>query len=129
MPVQLGYGFIRWFHRPAVRTLCTTESLKQELLDWGLRDLVVWSRTDTFGLVMLEALACGTPVAAFPVTGPRDVVQQGVTGWLDEDLDVAVRKALGVRREDCRKFAVANGWPKIAGTLAANLASIDWQRS
>ena len=76
----------------------------------------------------LEALACGTPIAAYPVTGPRDVVEQGVTGWLDEDLDVAVRKALGVRREDCRKFAVANGWPKIAGTLADNLASIDWQR-
>ena len=85
------------------------------------------SRTDTFGLVMLEALACGTPVAAYPVTGPKDVVRQGVTGWLDEDLDLAVRRAQGVRREDCRAYAVANGWPKIARTLADNLALVDWR--
>lgn len=267
LPLRLGYAFIRWFHRPAERTLCTTASFKQELLGWGLRDLVVWSRgvdtdrfrpatvrpdkerfglerpgverpganggalsgngeasssgggapsdggevlsgggdvsvrrrprllyvgriaveknvaafldldldaekvmigdgpqraelqaryphaqwlgyrkgqplvdeyaaadafvfpsrTDTFGLVMLEALACGTPVAAYPVTGPKDVVRQGVTGWLDEDLKVAVRKALQVSREDCRAYAVANGWPAIAGRLADNLAVFDWQ--
>ncbi|MCY4563866.1 MAG: glycosyltransferase family 1 protein [Gammaproteobacteria bacterium] len=241
LPLSMGYAFIRWFHRPAQRTLCTTESLKQELLGWGLRNLVVWSRgvdtdrfrpapdrlgaaalqpraasdrpgdnganggsssgrrprllyvgriaveknvqafldldldaekvmvgdgpqraelearyphaqwlgyrkgqplvdeyaaadafvfpsrTDTFGLVMLEALACGTPVAAYPVTGPKDVVQQGVTGWLDEDLNVAVRNALQVSREDCRAYAVANGWPKIACRMADNLAVFDWQ--
>ena len=292
LPLRLGYAFIRWFHRPAERTLCTTASFKQELLGWGLRDLVVWSRgvdtdrfrpaterpgteslgverpgtdslgverpgtenpgversgmerfaterpgangealsgngedssagggdpsdggevlsgggdvsvrrrprllyvgriaveknvaafldleldaekiivgdgpqraelearyphaqwlgyrkgqplvdeyaaadafvfpsrTDTFGLVMLEALACGTPVAAYPVTGPKDVVQQGVTGWLDEDLNVAVHKALQVSRTDCRAYAVANGWPAIAGRLADNLAVFDWQ--
>lgn len=262
LPLRLGYAFIRWFHRPAERTLCTTASFKQELLGWGLRDLVVWSRgvdtdrfrpatvrpdkespgverpgangealsgngeassggggapsdggevlsgggdvsvrrrprllyvgriaveknvaafldldldaekvmvgdgpqraelqaryphaqwlgyrkgqplvdeyaaadafvfpsrTDTFGLVMLEALACGTPVAAYPVTGPKDVVRQGVTGWLDEDLNVAVRKALQVSRTDCRAYAVANGWPAIAGRLADNLAVFDWQ--
>ena len=238
VPLSVGYAFIRWFHRPAERTLCTTESLKEELLGWGLRNLVVWSRgvdadrfrpadgrngtgskaaaagttaglgassrkkrprllyvgriaveknveafldldldadkiivgdgpqraelqarypraqwlgyrrgqrlideyaaadafvfpsrTDTFGLVMLEALACGTPVAAYPVTGPKDVVRQGVTGWLDEVLNVAVRKALGVRRADCRAYAVANGWPQIARTLADNLALVDWQDS
>ncbi len=280
LPLSAGYGYIRWFHRPAVRTLCTTESLKEELTAWGLSDLVVWrrgvdtdrfrpaqapqpphdsdaadahpeetpgssaigarsphdsdaagahpeetpgsstngarrpfgsdaaglraehssrrprllyvgriaveknveaflgldidadkimvgdgpqrmelqakyldaqwlgyrkgqalideyaaadvfvfpSRTDTFGLVMLEALACGTPVAAYPVTGPKDVVRQGVTGWLDEDLRVAVEKALVVNRENCRAYAVANGWPKIANTLADNLAIIDWPR-
>ena len=236
VPVRAGYAFIRWFHRPATRTLCTTESLRQELLGWGLSDLVVWSRgvdtdrfrpaagprgaerggsagdgtrvadgatgrrprllyvgriaveknveafleldvdadkivvgdgpqraelesrypearwlgyrrgqplideyaaadafvfpsrTDTFGLVMLEALACGTPVAAYPVTGPRDVVRQGVTGWLDDDLKRAVYKALRVSRQDCRAFAVANGWPKIARTLADNLAVFDARR-
>ena len=49
------------------------------------------SRTDTFGLVMLEAISCGTPVAAFPVTGPVDVVVDGVNGALDADLGRAVR--------------------------------------
>ena len=52
------------------------------------------SRTDTFGLVLLEALACGVPVAAYPVTGPIDVVQDGVTGVLDEDLRAATLRAL-----------------------------------
>ena len=102
----------------------------QPLIDeYAAADAFVFpSRTDTFGLVMLEALACGTPVAAYPVTGPIDVVQQGVTGWLDEDLEVAVGKALGVSREDCRAYAVANGWPRIARTLADNLALIDRHR-
>ena len=99
----------------------------QPLIDeYAAADAFVFpSRTDTFGLVMLEALACGTPVAAYPVTGPRDVVRQGVTGWLDEDLKLAVRRALRVSREDCRAYAVANGWPKIARTLAENLAVFD----
>ena len=231
VPLRVGYAFIRWFHRPAVRTLCTTSRSRrscwagdcatwsygaaawtpsdsgprqkrlpgkrvrtrawrgvtgaggaaavalrrphcrreerggiprprprrrqgdggrwpqradlqarypeahwlgyrkgQPLIDeYAAADAFVFpSRTDTFGLVMLEALACGTPVAAYPVTGPRDVVQQGVTGWLDDDLGVAVQKALAVRREDCRAYAVTNGWPKIARTLADNLANIDW---
>ena len=47
------------------------------------------SRTDTFGLVLLEAMACGVPVAAYPVTGPIDVVVRGVTGVLSEDLRAA----------------------------------------
>ena len=68
------------------------------------------SVTDTFGLVMLEAMACGTPVAAFPVTGPKDVVQNGVNGALDEDLGRAVERALAVSRRSCRDFALANDW-------------------
>ncbi len=52
------------------------------------------SLTDTFGLVMLEALACGLPVAAFPVAGPKDVVREGEVGALDWDLAKAVERAL-----------------------------------
>ena len=63
------------------------------------------SRTDTFGLVMLEAIACGTPVAAYPVTGPIDVIAAGVSGVLDEDLRQAALAALKLDREGCRRSA------------------------
>lgn len=61
---------------------------------YKMADVFVFpSRWDTFGLVMIEAFACGTPVAAFPVQGPLDVIQQGVNGVMDDDLAKAVRIA------------------------------------
>jgi glycosyltransferase involved in cell wall biosynthesis len=69
--------------------------------------LVFPSRTDTFGLVMLEAIACGTPVAAYPVTGPIDVLAPGVTGVLDEELAKAARAALALDRSTCRRADMA----------------------
>ena len=217
IPVALGYRFIRWFHRPPVRTLVTTESMKAELEHWGLADLIVWrrgvdiarfepaelpprerprllyvgriaveksiedflkldvdadkiivgdgpqkaaleraypqaqwlgyrkgqalvdeyakadafvfpSRTDTFGLVMLEANACGTPVAAYPVTGPNDVVTNGVNGWLDDDLGLAIARALDVSRQSCRAVAEANTWDQVGVRLLESLEPIDWTR-
>lgn len=68
------------------------------------------SRTDTFGLVLLEAMACGVPVAAYPVTGPVDVVVDGVTGILDEDLQRAALAALRLDPAACRAHAVAHSW-------------------
>ena len=218
LPLSTGYAFMRWFHRPAERTLCTTRSHREELLKWGLRDLVVWSRgvdvekfqpqehtprerprclyvgrvaveknvqafldldldvdkiivgdgpqkaqlekrypdvewagyrygeelvaayaqadvfvfpslTDTFGLVMLEANACGTPIAAFPVTGPIDVVQEGVNGVLDDDLAAAVEGALRISRQACRAHAESNTWAVVADRLAENLAPVDWSQA
>ncbi len=76
--------------------------------------LVFPSLTDTFGLVMLEAMACGTPVAAFPVTGPRDVIREGINGALDEDLSRAVVRALRIPRERVRAFAEDHDWRAIA---------------
>jgi len=79
------------------------------------------SRTDTFGLVLLEAMACGVPVAAFPVVGPIDVVQQGVTGILDEDLGAAVERALLLDREDCRRYAQRFTWEQATRQFLGNL--------
>jgi glycosyltransferase involved in cell wall biosynthesis len=213
---DLGYRLLRWFHRPAACTLCTTESHRAELERWGFDHLVVWGRgvdttrfrpqprvarthprllyvgrvaveknveaflrldvpgdkvvvgdgparaelqrrypgaiwrgylygeelaaayadadvfvfpslTDTFGLVMLEAMACGTPVAAFPVTGPRDVVLHGVTGILSDDLAHAVRRALPLDRGACRSHALARSWQRIAERMAASFVDIDWR--
>lgn len=72
------------------------------------------SRTDTFGLVMLEALACGVPVAAFPVTGPLDVIGTDGPGVLDEDLAGAAVRALDIAPERCRAWATEFSWDRVA---------------
>ncbi|KSW26832.1 MULTISPECIES: glycosyltransferase family 1 protein [unclassified Pseudomonas] len=72
--------------------------------------LVFPSRTDTLGLVMYEALACGTPVAAFPVPGPLDVLEEGVTGAIDSDLRKACLRALALDRQACAEWAAGQSW-------------------
>jgi glycosyltransferase involved in cell wall biosynthesis len=85
-------------------------------------DVMVFpSRTDTFGLVNLEAMACGVPVAAYPVTGPIDVILDGVTGALDEDLGLAALRALALDPETCRKHALGYGWDVSTREFEGNL--------
>lgn len=85
------------------------------------------SRTDTFGLVILEALACGTPVAAFPVTGPKDVLADadGCIGAVHEDLRIAALAALRGDRVACRVHADRYSWRACAETFLSHLVPID----
>lgn len=92
-------------------------------------DVMVFpSRTDTFGLVNLEAMACGVPVAAYPVAGPIDVVQDGVTGALDEDLRSAALRALEIDPAACRERALRSGWDACSREFEMNLVPAQGQR-
>jgi len=93
------------------------------------------SRTDTFGLVMLEALASGCPVAAFPVRGPLDVIgadgcgasvrSPAPVGCLDENLATAIKTAMACRREDCTAFASNFSWERCATAFLEMLQPLD----
>jgi glycosyltransferase involved in cell wall biosynthesis len=213
IPEALSYAFLRWYHRPASRTLVPTGSMKRMLEEKGFENIRIWSRgvdtilfnssekvefrssrpiwinvgrisveknieqflgldlpgtkvvigdgpdrrrlekeypdchflgykfgaelsahlaaadvfvfpsrTDTFGLVMLEAMACGLPVAALPVTGPVDVVREGITGALDEDLARACLAALEIDRDACQSFAASRTWRHSTEQFLSQLA-------
>jgi len=201
IPISFSYAVLRQFHAKSERIMVPTESQRQELLKWGFKNVVIWSRgvdtelfkprtksfikderpitlyagrvaveknldaflsldipgtkyivgdgpdrealskkypdakfvgfkfgeelasymaaadtfvfpsrTDTFGIVMLDAMACGVPVAAYPVTGPVDVVQHGVTGVLDDDLGKAVQQAQALSPQNAREYAEKHSW-------------------
>jgi glycosyltransferase involved in cell wall biosynthesis len=86
--------------------------------------LVFPSLTDTFGLAMIEASACGVPVAAFPVPGPVDVIEPGVTGVLHADLAVAIGGALKLDRRVCAERAAAFSWDAATRQFLAGLTPI-----
>lgn len=79
------------------------------------------SRTDTFGLVIIEAMACGVPVAAYPVRGPLDIIEQGVTGYLDEDLKQAAMDALALDSQRCRDGAMKYTWAECTKQFLSHL--------
>ena len=95
----------------------------QELVDWlSLVDVFIFpSRTETFGLVALEALACGIPVAAHDVMGPRDIIDNAVDGFLSDNLEEAALACLNLSRESCRKKALQYSWERSADAFIQNL--------
>jgi glycosyltransferase involved in cell wall biosynthesis len=99
----------------------TGEDLARHLAD---ADVFVFpSLTDTFGIVLIEAMACGVPVAAYPVVGPKDVVVHGSTGWLHKDLGRAVHEALGMDPGACRDHALQFTWQRSVDQFRSNLVS------
>ncbi len=82
------------------------------------------SRTDTFGIVQLEALASGVPIAAFPVTGPKDVVANHPIGALNDDLRAACLDALKMSKEACRNFALGYSWENSARQFIAHVEKV-----
>ncbi len=85
------------------------------------------SLTDTFGVVLLEAMASGIPVAAYPVTGPIETVVNGVNGYLDTNLQNAALQALEVSKESCRKYALERTWKSCSKQFLKNLLIHDSQ--
>src|SRR5438874_3881395 len=98
----------------------------EELADiYAAADVFVFpSKTDTFGLVLLEALASGLPVAAFPVKGPRDVIGTAPVGVLNDDLRAACLSALTILPQACLEFAGKHTWVASAYSFVENIANI-----
>jgi glycosyltransferase involved in cell wall biosynthesis len=95
----------------------------QELGDYyRMADVFVFpSRWETFGIVMIEAMACGTPVAAYPVQGPEDVVDEGITGCLNDDLKQAVKDALMLNRQKVWEGSSRWSWERAWQIFRNNL--------
>lgn len=88
-------------------------------------DVMVFpSLTDTFGLVILEALACGVPVAAYPVQGPVDIIENGRSGFVDANLRSAAAGAMYVSPESCRVRALEFSWDRVGQQFYDNLVPI-----
>ena len=107
-----------------VRFLGARQGLDLARLYSAANVVVFPSKTDTFGLVMLEALACGVPVAAYPVTGPIDVIGDSDVGVVAENLEEAAQKALNKSPEACRRYAETFAWSASAAQFRQGLAPI-----
>lgn len=83
------------------------------------------SLTDTFGIVNIEAIASGTPVAAYPVNGPKDIITQGLNGMLEEDLEQAIVAALKLNKDNISNSIPQYSWSNASEQFLNNLELID----
>ena len=87
------------------------------------------SKSDTFGVVMIESMACGTPVAAYPVTGPLDVIDFGKTGYMSDSLEDAVDKCLDLNRSLVWEYSKKWTWEESANQFRKSLIKINYHTS
>ncbi|MGH8239469.1 MAG: glycosyltransferase [Steroidobacteraceae bacterium] len=107
IPLAVSYAHLRRFHSAAARTMVATPTLQEQLEIRGFRNIVRWTR--------------GVDVAAYPVTGPIDVIENGTTGMLDEDLRAAALAALKLDPAKCRSFALQHTWAAATRQFIGNL--------
>lgn len=106
----------------------------QLALYYNMADVMVFpSVTDAFGVVILESMACGTPVAAYPVTGPIDQIINNINGYMSNDLKEAVQKCLSISRADTRNSVESKNWKTVSKEFVkfidaggCNENSINW---
>jgi len=106
----------------------TGKQVGEDLATWykNSKVFVFPSRSDTFGIVIIEAMACGTPVAAYPVTGPKDIIEQGVTGFMSDDLSTAVDYCLTLDRNAVVRNSKQWTWEHCWEIFKSNLIPISF---
>jgi glycosyltransferase involved in cell wall biosynthesis len=97
-----------------------------ELADYyAAADVFVFpSKTDTFGIVIIEAMSVGTPVAAYPVAGPVDIITQGVDGYMSDELYEAIERCLALDREEVQRSSEQWTWSNCWQIFKDNLVEI-----